>query len=402
MDILDLIKTWKQFVLELSNYGSFSMIRNLAMTCKDINQNVKEQFNIYRVLCENYVEYGYYTNNQQYTRVISNKHICVFDDKNNEGNYVLYKSNPLFLQTEQLYTNDYEEKLFYKIFDCYRNKVSIEFAAKNDCYPILNWYYQKYKKENALVVQPTDLYDYLSSEGNIKMLTWFKNHRSVFLLYCSENAVDYASLNGYIDILDFWYEFDRAKFKYTPYAIDWASKYGHIHILEWFFKKAEEFITNLMENKFSIWESPIEFKFLYTNRAIGGAAINNNISVLNWFYDHAHSEYIKTITNSSYIPLVEFIYPYYAIDLAASYGYVDVLEWFFLHSTYVNKGPFAIDFRYTNRAFDMATTNNHISVLNWFLEKHIKYDLQLEVSDTIFNYMLTPETKNWWINFNNA
>ena len=46
-------------------------------------------------------------------------------------------------------------------------------------------------------------------------------------------AINWASLNGHIHILD-WFKNNDYEIKYTENAINWASQHGHIHILNWF------------------------------------------------------------------------------------------------------------------------------------------------------------------------
>ena len=61
----------------------------------------------------------------------------------------------------------------------------------------------------------------------------FKN--SEFKFKYNENAINSASENGHVHILE-WFKNSGFEFKYNKQSIKMACKHGHTHILEWFEK----------------------------------------------------------------------------------------------------------------------------------------------------------------------
>jgi hypothetical protein len=52
----------------------------------------------------------------------------------------------------------------------------------------------------------------------------------------SEDAINYASILGHVEVLEWWKiisELFHIELKYNSYAIDYASMKGHIDVLEW-------------------------------------------------------------------------------------------------------------------------------------------------------------------------
>lgn len=397
MFFLDLINQWPQFTIHLMyNVETFAVIKNLALTCKELNQNIKNQFKYYRLICENYSKYGPLSYNEDFKI-----HQCNCDSNHgynedfNNIDYEKYYSNvkiikllnPLFQHPEKLYTNEYEEQMFYKILDIYRNILHIESAAKNGYYVILNWYAYNAKKKRYHLFLSNSVFDYLSYKGDIGMLNWFKKNKNVIYFNCSGNAINYASLNGDLDVLNFWYNYNINEFPYTSAAIDWASIRGHINVLDWFYEHAEESVMKNMNNELSFWNIQNKFEFKYTEDAIDDASTHGKINVLDWFFEHSYNEYLKTLKYQFYTPIVEFKFSYLAIDLAAANGHIDVLEWFFNHSLSNpdhREDQFVLYFKY-KKAIDLAAINNHNNVLEWFFEKNKKYNLYLQYDD---NYLI--------------
>ena len=75
------------------------------------------------------------------------------------------------------------------------------------------------------------------------------------------------------------YNNDNINDGFTDNAIDFASANGHINILEWFFKHSREYLVNVQKDPKYI----IEFK--YSQWALFQASLYSQIDVLEWFLD---------------------------------------------------------------------------------------------------------------------
>lgn len=140
------------------------------------------------------------------------------------------------------------------------------------------------------------LWIFVSSCGLLDFLKLCE--RSNIIEYCSLKAVDGASKNGHIDVLEWWYSLsDRLEknilFAFTGWAIDWASAYGQINVLNWWLSKKKE------------------IKLSYTYDSINWASMNGLIDVLEWWKKSG----------------LELKYTKSAITLASANGHTDVLTW---------------------------------------------------------------------------
>jgi len=117
--------------------------------------------------------------------------------------------------------------------------------------------------------------DYASSIGDDKILTRWVNdnldNNNKFIGSISDyssDAIDNASSNCKINILDLWLKFNKENgiiLKYTEKAINLACKFNNVKVLDWWIK------------------SKLELK--YNHNAIDYASAECNIEVLEWLYD---------------------------------------------------------------------------------------------------------------------
>lgn len=111
--------------------------------------------------------------------------------------------------------------------------------------------YKKYTKGNIL--------DWASEHNKIDaIIEW--NKIGIYLPY-SCNAMDLASKNNNIEILQWW--LDYGEFEYSENAINWASNRGHVNVLEW-------------------WKNS-GLLLKYNGDAISDAFMNGHENVLDWW-----------------------------------------------------------------------------------------------------------------------
>jgi hypothetical protein len=159
--------------------------------------------------------------------------------------------------------------------------------------------------------------DLSSMYGFISILKWWKN--SGLELKYTANAMDWASKNGHIDVLDWWLKESGLELKYTANAMDWASKNGHIDVLDWWLK-----------------ESGLELK--YSESSMDWASKNGHVDTLNWWKENVD----------------ELKYSKSSIDWASMNGHVDVLKWWKKNVD---------ELLYSEYAMDLASKKGHVDVL---------------------------------------
>lgn len=300
-------------------------------------------------------------------------------------------------------------------------------AAMNGYLDIIIWFTEnihntlmfemfKYKKNMIY----SEIITGAAEKGQIKILDWiYDNLNNLNISYNDEYAINVASLNGHIHVLN-WF-FERAKklvhlnhlitnntkfidfseplkailnpineinFVYSKYVICWINNGKKINVLDWFFDHSVQklygspvwleyqFITELEKSPyfsdFKNIKTVSEFlnekkllEFKYDPNFLSTISISNNVNILDWFYD-------KYITYN-----VKFEYNVNTIEIAAEYGKTDILDWFFNHSCkeWINKhfpncnnySSKILPFVYTANAMTLASANGHVNVLNWFL-----------------------------------
>lgn len=126
---------------------------------------------------------------------------------------------------------------------------------------ILNWWL--FRSSNAILKYSTYAMDNASANGKINVLNWWL--MSGLPLKYSEDAIDYASANNHVNVLN-WWKSSNLQLKYSPYAINHACSNNHIDVLKW-------------------WQVS-GLKMRYTSYALRQAQINNNSDILQWCNDN--------------------------------------------------------------------------------------------------------------------
>lgn len=201
--------------------------------------------------------------------------------------------------------------------------------------------------------------DHASANGHIGILDWWLAAKeSGIVLKYSEDAIDYASRHGHLSVLQ-WWAASGLTIRYSRFAIDRASENGHVDVLQWW---KQRYVDNQTELK-------------YTIDAIDYASYNGHKNVLNWWKDSA----------------LKLRYSKRAIDYASRYSDIDILQWWLDYKT---ERP-NLTLEYSNDAIDYASRNGHIRVLQWWLNSGLpmKYSKCAIISAHMHN---NDDVINWW------
>ena len=265
--LLDMINMWPQFVqyILINDFVQFEDIVQLTLTCRKLRDYFHEMLKAYHLLCQ----YHYFRHFA--------KRIVIEHNKNFNGNeqFDIDFSNKLFKSAELFYSNEYEKKLFQRIFDSFRLKPSIDEASFVGNIVILDWYHEYgCKKHNIKFSYSCFAIDIPCDFGLTNVLDWFlkyelEEHGELRLIYTTK-AMDGAAGSNHINALN-WFLEQHLKYgiplKYTKDALEEASFRGYIGVLDWF-----------LENhlKYGI-------PFLYTTSAVKFASLEGRVEVLDWW-----------------------------------------------------------------------------------------------------------------------
>lgn len=169
--------------------------------------------------------------------------------------------------------------------------------------------------------------------------------------FYSTCAMDTASGNGYVYILNWWIR-SGLKLKYSKEAMDLASENGHKNVLDWWLNYARM-------NKIQLE---------YSCDAMDSAAEKGHLAILEWWKKSN----------------LEIRYTENALDNASKNGHINILDWFMRSN---------LPIKYSNEALKMASQNGHINVLNWW--NNSKLPLKYNTNEcTRFNEH--ANIINWW------
>jgi hypothetical protein len=124
---------------------------------------------------------------------------------------------------------------------------------------------------------------------------WYWGYKNTYdMLYTSE-AVDMASANGHIDVLEYFFSIHRiSPFKHTIKAVDLASKFNRIDVLNWWASKCRNWmrIGRTPCEIFSRTVAPMDQKgnrviFKYSTEAITNACAAGHIDVVEWWHTNS-------------------------------------------------------------------------------------------------------------------
>ena len=140
----------------------------------------------------------------------------------------------------------------------------------------------------------------------------------------SKNTIDYASSNGRINTLDWWWS-HRSNLKFEYSKVDIAACKRHFDVLDWYFDKYQNYS---------------EFKFKYTSKLVDYASIK----LLDWLFDRS------TYKNSE---------------------------------KYAKK----IKFKYTEEAMFYTIMESRLHIIDWYLDKHATYGLPFKFDEDIVTHL---------------
>ncbi|KAJ1565135.1 hypothetical protein HK405_013076 [Cladochytrium tenue] len=185
--------------------------------------------------------------------------------------------------------------------------------------------------------------------------------RRLTLLWTSR-AVDWASRNGHVAVLDWWRD-SGLDVRYTAAAMDGASAAGHLHVLEWWRTQqaASGPRRRVLPAKYTRaalddasaggrldvleWWRSSGLKLRWSVLAMAGASANGKVEVLEWWRASG----------------LEQRYSALAMDAASAAGRVDVLDWWADRS---GLAPL-----WTEDAADLASAGGHVDALDWWLAR---------------------------------
>ncbi|KAI9358010.1 hypothetical protein DFJ73DRAFT_657053 [Zopfochytrium polystomum] len=173
-----------------------------------------------------------------------------------------------------------------------------------------------------------------SRDNRLDVLDWWKQHQPHLELRHSFEAVDAASANGHVAVLQWWKD-SGLPLRYSFAAVDDACAYGRIDVLEWWRTKSGVFP-----------------RIDYSPYALDRASINGHIDVLRWWREHGGGGGAGT--------RLEIKYTAAAVDGASERGRIDVLEWW--------RGESRLPFKHSEMAMELASKAGHLDVLRWWVE----------------------------------
>jgi hypothetical protein len=206
----------------------------------------------------------------------------------------------------------------------------------------------------------------------------------------SKNALDNASGNGHVNVLNYWKN-SGLELKYSAIALNNASGRGHIEILEWWVK------SNL----------PLK----YDIGVIKGASGNGHIDVLEWWLKSGLCIPIMYYSGDLTLKYSEII-----ADTASIYGCVNVLEWWKNSGLPLEYTTTAIDngcvnalewwknsglpLKYTNIPIQRATLYGDIDALEWWKNSGLplKYNIHYILHGSIRCKDDHEKSIKWWKN----
>ena len=227
--------------------------------------------------------------------------------------YVLSDRYPMF-SISTIKKFNFNVSPFYMKYLCYKNKIDILEYLKSS---------NKLKSIKYLMQSDDHLIDAISNEKHIKVLELLKNSgllNSESPLKYSSRAIDFASANKQINVLN-WWKNSRLLLKYSYRALDHASEFGHVNVLEW-------------------WKNS-KLPLRYTSLGIDNASHNNHVNILEWW------------KNSG----LELKYSEYSLNWASRNSHVAVLEW------WKNSG---LPLQYSEYELYAATCSCNIDMLDWW------------------------------------
>lgn len=225
-------------------------------------------------------------------------------------------------------------------------------------------------------------YLFLSQHSVFKLVLEFKkNHKNKTVIF-----MDWAAKHGYVVILDLLKK-SKLGFSYS-WAMDYASNNGHVDVLEWFYNngmtvdKWDIFGNAAKKNYLHIfhWISQKEIRYEHIYYAIYKASKHGHLDVLNWLKKYSVE---KNIVFSITLKNGRRMNP---IHSAAEHGQVCVLDWLKNNISNVQYDEYAVDY---------ASRNGHVYVLDWLLNSGWEF----KYSANAIHHASHTKVLKWWDNY---
>jgi hypothetical protein len=199
------------------------------------------------------------------------------------------------------------------------------------------------------------------------ILQWWKDCPAVIKKEYGPEALDGASRNGFVEVLQWWLD-SGLPLSYTEKALEFASSKGHVEVLDWWNTNSEKLAGTARELPLKVGKSIIL------------AAQSGRVESIEWW-------------ENSGIP---YSHEDGVTRLASQHGHVAVLE-----KWYTFKGSKMI---FDNQVLVGATKNGHAGVLQWWKEFSRKSGLNVEYKTCDIEEAMEDavggggegEVREWW------
>lgn len=322
------LEEWKNFVLSCKEYDILKLYTTNSIDSASKNGNI-DVLNWWKNsgLELKYTEYAL-------SYAAFSKHFHILEWWKN-SNLIIKQDDQLISNLIQVEFTDVLE--WFKIVSAENQGIKfnfdhniINYLLRQSRFLMLDWF----KNSGLKVEYPLYALDTGTMLGNIKVLDWLLN---------SGLNIEYTPYNPNntmtnIDKVRMQHSSDSQKIRYTNDAVTYASLNGNIEMLDWW------------------WKSELGFK--YDHNAIDsisfGIRSKQRLDALNWWKSK------KEILDAKYSGLQ---YTEEAMDTASANGYDDVLDWF---------KESGLPLKFSNKAVSLAEEHGHKDTVNWWMvNKHL-------------------------------
>ena len=284
------------------------------------------------------------------------------------------------------------------------NGISLIDAAKNGHLEVFKWY----QEHNLIMWYMNRIINCLCKYGHVRILQWLKDNDILRACYMYNNkynikAMDVASANGQVNVLDWWFKSGLKPLRYSENAISSAFDNDHGTVLKWWIESGLDIQFSKKSLAFNSLNLRDKIKSIFIE-----AFRNGNLDMMQKYADmhlplpqKDDSETwlrnkIKFLNNISHgivhTPSDNFMrwleendldaYLSKPINIASMNGDIDVLNW------WKNSG---LDLCYS---FDSIDHAHNIEVLDWWKNS----GLALCYTYDAMNKASNIEVLDWWKN----
>lgn len=190
MSLFLLVDHWPDFIqyIVLENLWPFKLVADLASTCKQLNQLIKNKFNVYRIICD----------------------ACIINDSS------------IFSNTSLFYTNDYEWNIFNHIYKSFKYKYYFNASIKSNNLVNAEWLLKNKMVDNDDTIYSDtihylfdqemfdalnllikynvhikyEMWKVIKNNNSIKVLDWLFNNRNTKVKFeYDENFYDFVLMS---------------------------------------------------------------------------------------------------------------------------------------------------------------------------------------------------------------